>query len=129
MKHKTAGEIQAILRLDAPLRFNHFVKRVVDTEKAWGLWNNGWVLMENNDGTRVFPLWPAYEYADLCRAGEWSVCEVREIPLSHILDQLIPRLAESDLLVGIFPTEKGQGIVITPHELADYLNSELQRYE
>jgi hypothetical protein len=129
MRRTTEKEIQTVLRLDGSARFNHFVKRVVDSEAAWGLWKDGWALMENDDGTQVFPLWPAREYAELHRTGNWAEYEAREIPLADILDELVPKLAQGGILPGVFPTQEGKGVTPTPEALAASLRKELENYK
>jgi hypothetical protein len=54
---------------------------VVDSEAAWGLWKDGWALMRDDAGVEVFPLWPAREYAEASRTGEWSEYEAEQIDL------------------------------------------------
>lgn len=128
MRRISEKEIQAVLRLDGPARFNHFVKGVVDSEVAWGLWKDGWALMKNDDGTQVFPLWPAREYAQLHRTGNWSEYEAREIPLADLLDELVSKLMQAGVLPGVFPTPQGKGVTPTPNELAASLRKELENY-
>ncbi|AUX27824.1 hypothetical protein SOCEGT47_084220 [Sorangium cellulosum] len=129
MRRTSEHEIQAVLRLDGPERFRHFVKRVADDQIAWGLWQDGWALMANADGCQVFPLWPAREYAEIHREGEWAAYEARKIPLADLLDELLPRLAESGILPGVFPTPSGKGVTPGPEELAGALRKELENYE
>lgn len=129
MRRTNQAEMQAILKLDGPTRFSHFIKRVVDEEQAWGLWNDGWALMSNDEGIRVFPLWPAAEYAQLHRDGEWAIYEPRAIPLPELLDELVPKLAETGVLPGIFPTPLGKGVTPKAEELASALRQELANYE
>ena len=128
MRRTTGKEIQSVLRLDGPARFNHFIKRVVDPEAAWGLWKEGWALMMNDDGTQVFPLWPAREYAELHSTGNWAEYEAREISLADLLDELVPKLAQGGMLPGVFPTPRGKGITPTPEEFAAALRKELENY-
>ena len=80
MRHTSEREIRAVLLLDSSKRFSHFVKRVADEERAWGLWNSGWALMATEDGRQVFPLWPASEYAELHRLGPLCQRRVRQLP-------------------------------------------------
>jgi len=129
MRITTPAEIESVLRLDGPERFRHFVKRVADSERAWGLWNDGWALMENDDGTKVFPLWPAQEYADLHRTGDWAGYQAREIEVDSLLDELLPRLAESGTLAGVFPIPRGKGVTPSLAELSKAIRDELGRYE
>lgn len=118
-----------MLRLDGPARFEHFVKRVTDAECAWGLWEDGWALMENDDGTKVFPLWPAKEYAELHRTGNWAGYEARQIDVDDLLEQLLPRLTETGTLPGVFPTPSGKGVTPSPAELSKTLRDEIAKYE
>jgi len=37
----TQKELEAVLRLDGPARYEHFVKRVADEEIAWGSGTTG----------------------------------------------------------------------------------------
>lgn len=123
MKPKSDREIQAVLGLDGPGRFRHFVKQVVDFEEAWGLWDNGWALMANDDETLVFPLWPARDYAELNRIGDWENYEARPIELKELLEELLPDFRERGVLPGVFPTPTGKGVTPTPEELASALRS------
>lgn len=129
MRRTNEHEIQAVLRLEGPERFNHFVKRVADEERAWGLWKDGWALMTNSEGAQVFPIWPASEYAELQRIGEWAGYEPREIALADLLEELLPKLAERGVLPGVFPTPTGKGVTPTAEELATALRKELESYE
>lgn len=129
MRRTSEREMQAVLRLDGTARFHHFVKRVADSEAAWGLWKDGWALMTNDDGSPVFPLWPAREYAELHRNAGWQEYEAREISLSDLLDILIPKLRTGGVLLGVFPTPNGRGVTPSPDEVASSLRKELENYE
>jgi hypothetical protein len=129
MRITTKREIDAVLALDGPARYRHFVKRVVDSGLAWGLWNEGWALLGDDSGDRVFPLWPALEYADRARAGEWISFEPRPIDLTDLLDDLLPRLAASQVRPGVFPTLDSRATTPTPEELAHSLRKEMEGYE
>jgi hypothetical protein len=129
MKPKSDKEIQAVLRLDGPDRFRHFIKQVVDFEEAWGLWSDGWALMANSDGAPVFPLWPAREYAELSRIDDWAEYEPRRISLADLLNDLLPGFQERGVLPGVFPIPTGKGVTPTANELASALRaSDLESY-
>ena len=129
MRRTTKKEIEAVLRLDGPTRFSHFIKRVVDSETAWGLWRDGWALMANNDGRQVFPIWPAKEYAELCKVDSWSDYEAEEIRLQDLVNELLPRLRNHDVIPGIFPTPGGKGVMPTVEELISALKEEGEKYD
>ncbi len=128
MKRTTEKEIEAVLRLDGPARFSHFIKRVVDSEMAWGLWRDGWALMASDDGRQVFPIWPAREYAALCKVDSWSDYETEEIRLQDLVNELLPRLRSHDVIPGVFPTPGGKGVMPTVEELISALKEEGEKY-
>ena len=128
MRRTGSKEVSAVLHLDGQARLEHFVKRVADSERAWGLWRYGWALMANEDGTEVFPLWPAPEYAEPHRAGSWVLYQVKEIPLGELLAELLPTLNDSGILPGVFPSSDGKCVTPSANSLAVMLRAELERY-
>jgi hypothetical protein len=129
MRITSAKELESVLRLDGPARFKHFVKRVVDDESAWGLWKDGWGLMADDDAKLAFPLWPAKEYAELCRTGNWSEYSVEQIPLETLLNDILPRMSQERVLPAIFPTPGGKGVTPSVEELIQALEEESLKYE
>jgi hypothetical protein len=125
----SAKQIEAVLRLPGPKRFEHFVKVVADTEAAWGLWKNGWTLMSDDGGQSALPLLPAREYAQLLIEAVFPDHEARELSLEEVMAEVVPTLQESNILVAVFPTPSGKGVLVQPDELSDALQTELARYE
>jgi uncharacterized protein DUF2750 len=128
MRITTDKELEAVLRLDGQARFEHFVKRVVDEEAAWGLWKDGWALMASDDGTSIFPLWPAKEYAELARTGDWASYDAQLISLEDLMNDLLPKLAAQAVLPGVFPTPRGKGVTPTTDGLIEALTREMDKY-
>ncbi|HEY6560412.1 MAG TPA: DUF2750 domain-containing protein [Polyangiaceae bacterium] len=128
MRPTSEKEIQSVLNLHGPKRFQHFIKRVVDDETVWGLWRDGWALMADDDGRQVFPLWPAQEYADRCRTDDWSEYEPKAIPLKDLLEDLLVRFEPQNVMAGVFPTPAGKGLTVSPAELRAAIEEELERY-
>jgi len=121
--------MEAVWQLDAPTKFSHFVKRVVDAEEAWGLWRDGWALSQDDDGTMGFPLWPAPEYADACRNGEWTEYLPRSIALDELLNELLPGFVERQVVPAVFPDPMGRSILVSVAEVDTALRAEMTRYE
>jgi len=121
-------QMEAVLALPSPQRFEHFVKVVVDWEKAWSLYQDGWALAAAEDGAPVFPLWPAKEYAQICAAGEWDGHEPSPIALGTLLDELLPMPKRDGVLVGVFLTPSEGGVAVPADELSAALGAELQNY-
>lgn len=129
MRNSSEKETEGVLKLDGEGRFERFVKVVVDREQAWGLWDDGWVLLEDDTGTRVFPLWPAKEYAALCRTPDWVNHEPTPIALDDLLGELLPKLRAQGVLPGVFPTPSCRGVTPDPGSLEAALRKEMERYE
>jgi hypothetical protein len=121
-------EAGAVLRLDGPARYEHFVKTVVDWEAAWGLWGDGWATATDDEGAVFFPLWPARRYAEMCATQDWAGCEARAIPLDDLLEHILPLLRGQGARPAVFPTPQVKGVVVTLQELEDALRREATKY-
>jgi hypothetical protein len=122
-------QVEAIINLAAPKRYNHFIKKVVGWQKVWGLYNDGWALSETSDGQPVFPLWPEKEYAELCINGDWSNYSPEPIELDEVLESMIPMLRERNILPGVFFTMEHGSINAEVDLLENDLREELSKYK
>jgi hypothetical protein len=125
----TAQEIASVLKLPAPKRYDYFIKKVADRRKAWGLYEQGWALVANADGSSAFPLWPAVEYADACRQGDWSNYQPREVDVDDLLGGLLPSLRERSTALCVFYTPGDHGILVDIDRFEADLRSELSKIE
>lgn len=121
-------QMEAVLALPGIGRFEHFIKVIADWQEVWGLYQQGWALAATDDGTTVFPLWPAKEYAQICAENEWKGYEPRSISLSDFTDVLLPKLKADGVLPGVFFTPSSKGLTPSIDELKAALDAELQNY-
>lgn len=121
-------QMDAVLALPGIKRFEHFTKIIADWQEVWGLYQDGWALAAADDGTTVFPLWPAKEYAQVCAANEWNGYEPRSISLSDFTEVLLPKLKLDGVLPGVFFTPTSKGVTPSVDELKSALEAELQNY-
>ncbi|WP_061250474.1 DUF2750 domain-containing protein [Leptospira interrogans] len=121
-------QIEAIIALSGPIRYKHFIKTIADREEVWGLFNDGWALATTDDNERVFPLWPAIEYAQLCAANEWADYKPVSFSLTSFMDELLPNLKNDGVLAGIFFTPQSKGVTQTVDQLLEDINIELEKY-
>lgn len=122
-------QIEAILKLPAPKRYSHFIKKVVGWKQLWALYDDGWAMSETDDGEMVFPLWPEKEYAELCISGDWANYQPEPIDLDEVLDSMIPMLRERGILPGVFFTMHDGSVNADVDELEADLREELAKYE
>ena len=121
-------QLAAVVALPGPERFKHFIKVVADWQKAWGLYKDGWALAATDDGTHVFPLWPAMEYAEICAQKDWGGYKPRSIEIDELTKTLLPKLKSDQVLPGIFYTPTGKGTTPSVDELIHALEEELKKY-
>lgn len=121
-------QISAVIALTGDERYRHFVKVISDWQEVWGLYLDGWALASTDDGTAVFPMWPAKEYAALCAENEWMGYEPKAFSLDELLNDLLPRLKRDGVLPGIFFVLGGKGVTPTVDQLMHDIEVELQNY-
>lgn len=122
------AQMKAVLALPGSERYEHFIKVVCDWQKVWGLYKDGWALAATDDGRGVFPLWPASEYAELCAIDEWAGYESRSFSLNDLLDDLLPKLKQDNMLPGVFYTPGNKGMTPEIDELTSNIGDELKNY-
>jgi hypothetical protein len=105
----TTKQIESVIRLPSPKRYDYFIKRIADSQTAWGLYATGWAMAETSAGELVFPIWPASEYAGLCAVGDWAHFAPKEIDIEDLLDGLLPSLVERSTKLGVFYTPEDKG--------------------
>jgi hypothetical protein len=117
-------EIRELLALPAADRAVNFFQLVADWEEAWGLQDeNGWVVGRETD---ALPLWPHSAFAAACARGPWEGAVPGAVSLDDLLVDLLPLLAADNLRAAVFPTPDDPGLILTPTEIGERLEQELQ---
>lgn len=120
-------EIAALLAADGKRRYDYFIHRVCDTQKIWGLYDDGWASL--GDGvTKLLPLWPHETFAGLFAMGEWSSHQPREIDLHEFLERWIPGLAAEGIEPAVFPNAQGRAVTVSLTDLEAHLRRELSEH-
>jgi hypothetical protein len=115
------ARLQGVLELSPMRRHAWFLQRARELGEVWGLYLEGWALAVDEEGRDVLPLWPTPEAARLCATRMWAGYEPQRIPLSELLEELLPELAQEGIPVGVFFTPGGQGWPVEPGELRTQL--------
>lgn len=122
-------QLAAVTALPASQRYEYFIKVVANWHEVWGLCRDDWVLASTADGARsVFPLWPAKEYAEICANNAWAGYTPRALHLDELMDELLPRLKQDDILPGIFFTPSDHGVTPTVDQLKDALETHMRNW-
>jgi hypothetical protein len=125
----TRKEVEAVIKLPGEKRYSYFVKKIADQNQVWGLWNEGWAMGITDEGTPTIPLWPAKEYAELCRYGDWVCFQPTPIPLHEFMDEMLPDLTNDGVQVSIFDTPSKDAVFVSNEDLISSLKIELSKIE
>ncbi|RYE27984.1 MAG: DUF2750 domain-containing protein, partial [Sphingobacteriales bacterium] len=109
--------------------YNYFIRKVVDFEEIWGLSDDGWALLGDDNGNQILPLWTEKEFAELCSVDQWKSYKPEVILLDNFLEKWIPGMTKDKTLVNIFSTPGSKGTVILPFDLNSDLQEELEQYD
>ncbi len=116
-----ADPFAAIDALDDVARVEHFVRRVVETSSAWGLYDKTWARSNAASGREALPLWPDRELAARCIAGSWRTFTPRAIDLTKLREEWLTGMQEDGIVAVVTPTPHDPGVVLEPDVLADAL--------
>lgn len=116
-----------VLSLPKALRYDHFIRRVADTGRVWGLVRDGWAIGKTDEGALVFPLWPSAELAAQCAVLEWTGYLPQEFGLQELFEDLLPQLEADGILPGITYTPDEYGLTPTHAQLRRDLATRLSQ--
>lgn len=123
-------QYEAVVALPADDRYSHAIGRIADWQEVWSLKDgDGFVLMANDAGDQVVPIWPHPDYAARCATGQWSAAKPELIPLEAFIQKWIPGMQRDGKLVSVFPLPQGKGATVGPEQLARDLDEELDQYD
>ena len=125
----TEQEVQALLLLSGPKRYEYCIKKIADQEQLWSLWQEGWALAADDAGREVVPIWPHSLYATLCATGRWSKYTPKAIDLLEWKERWTPGMDNDKRLVAVFPTPRDKGVVIAARRFQNDLDNECAKYE
>jgi hypothetical protein len=117
-------EIGRLLALPAGDRAVQFFQLLADWEEAWALRDaDGWVVSKATD---ALPLWPHSAFATACTQGPWEGAAPEPVSLDDLLEDLLPLLEEDGLRVAVFPSPDDPGLLLSPAEVRERIDRELE---
>lgn len=121
-------KIQNVLQLDASRRCDYFVRKVVDSQIVWGLFDTGWATAASAALT-VIPFWPEEAFAAICATVEWRGFHPKPIALEDFLVRWLPGMENDQRMCLVFSTPTDRGTLVQPSDLDGLLRRELRQYE
>lgn len=122
-------EIQSVINLTSEKRYKYFLNKVADAALIWGLYDDGWALVENKKDEVLIPLWPAKEYAELCASEDWREYQPKSVEIHEFIEEMIVNLKENKISLAIFYTPHDKGIILNHDNFIDDLRMELNNIE
>jgi hypothetical protein len=120
-------EFEAVIKQPAAIRYEYFIKKVVDYEEVWGLYNEGWATAQDDLGKPLIPFFPKREFAEGCAQLEWEGFRAKRIALDDFIGKWLYGMKADGVRPSIFPTDSDTSVVdieiITrdlEHELENY---------
>ena len=120
-------EFEAVIKQLPHIRYEYFIKKVVDFEEVWGLYNNGWATSQDEKGNSLIPFFPKSEFAEDCAKNEWSGYIAKPIELNNFIDKWLTGMDSDGIRPSIFPTDADTAVVEIDVILRDLL-TELEIY-
>jgi hypothetical protein len=124
-------EIESVSALSSDKRYTYFIKKVADWEECWGLYEDGWTLLGDEEGNIIFPLWPSAEYAQACATKNWTTCKPKSICLDELIDNILPELMKENKSIAAFivHADHFHAITVTANKLLNDLKDECSLYD
>jgi hypothetical protein len=123
------SKLKNILALSLEEKYYYFIRKCTELEEVWGLHNEGWATLGDDENNTIIPFWPEEEFAKLNCSNNWQKCQPKPIALNDFIAKWIPGMIEDKRLANIFYFEEGSSkIIITPQQLLEDINSEMEKY-
>ncbi|KQY94487.1 hypothetical protein ASD24_02720 [Paenibacillus sp. Root52] len=120
-------EFESVINLPANIRYEYFIKKVVDSEEVWGLYENGWSVTEDDKGNKLVPFWPKKEFAEYCASDDWGIYSTKRINLTEFINEFLPNFKKEGFLPSIF-FNNADSALLDVDILIEDLKTELEKY-
>jgi len=95
-------EFTTVMQLPGNIRYEYLIKKVVDNEEIWGLFDDGWVETQDDEGNRMIPFWPRQEFASALAPRVSKECTPKSIDLYEFFDEWLPEMKRDGIRPSIF---------------------------
>jgi uncharacterized protein DUF2750 len=121
-------QIKAILNLSSQDRYYHSIKQFAGWNELYSIYDDGWVLLNDDEGKRYFPIWPAKEYAELYNEQNKNEYIIKAIDLDNFMENFLEDFEKDKILLGVFITPESKGIIISIKDFKNDMLNELSNY-
>ena len=86
-------------------------------------------IRDSNNNNKLFPVWPEKDFAEICANGPWNSYIPKLIKLEDFISKLSIKLDSEEINYAVFLTTENKGIIISPKELCEVLEMEIEQEE
>ena len=119
------AKVRDAAKLSPKDRYNYFVRKTASFEEVWGLYDEGWAVITDEQGRRSFPFFAKREQAQARCVGRFEGYEPRRIGMAEFLGTWLPGMKRDGVLCGVFPDEEWRSVDVLPDRLRLDLEEEL----
>jgi len=98
-------EFAAVIKQPPNIRYEYFIKKVVDFEEVWGLYNDGWATALDLEGNQLIPFFPKKDFAASCAKNEWAGYKPKAIDLTEFINDWLFGMSKDGIKPSIFPND------------------------
>lgn len=110
------------VNLSAEDRLHFFVRSALSNKELWGLYDDGWAEMNDENGKKGMMVWPDQATAQLIADERFPGYEPKQIKLSSFTQRWLDKLAQQRFKVAVFATPLDGPKFVTPEELKAQLS-------
>ncbi len=122
-------QLESVFNLDSKERYGYLIRKVADFEVIFLITDKqGKYVTCGFDNEKIIPVWPELEFAQELIKGDWEKFIVKKITLINFINWM-DKLEMENYLIGGFPNQKLNSIVVKPTEIKNHLIFECQQYE
>jgi hypothetical protein len=123
------SKLENIFSLSIEEKYYYFIRKCAELEEVWALFNEGWATLADEKNNIVIPFWPEEEFALYNCSDEWEKYQPRSITLNDLIARWIPGMIKDKTLANVFYFKKDSSkLIITPQQLLEDINTELEKY-
>lgn len=98
-------------------RYRYFIQTIVQSQKIWGLFDDGWAIAATSQGQNALALWADKSYAQLCQGEFWKSYQAQSLSLNTFIFEMLPHACEEKVLLSLMMTPEGQSIYLEPRRV------------
>lgn len=121
------SEFNSVINKPPYIRYEYFIKKVVDFEEVWGLYKDGWAIALDDGGNQLIPFFPKKDFAASSAKNEWEGYNAEPIDLYEFINDWLSGMNDDGIKPSIFPNDDNTAVLNIEVILSD-LKNELEKY-